>query len=156
MTENHRIEYKRKLTETLEKEVVAFLNSREGGVIYIGVDDDGQTVGLKNDDQLQLAIKDRLKNNIKPSIMGLFEVRQEERNDKKIISITLAGGLEKPYHLKKFGLTPKGCFVRIGSASEPMTQEMVDSLYSRRVRNIIGRMESTRHDLTFIQLKIYY
>lgn len=42
MTENQRIEYKRELTDNLEKEVVAFLNAREGGVLYIGIDDDGR------------------------------------------------------------------------------------------------------------------
>ncbi|MFA6699322.1 MAG: RNA-binding domain-containing protein, partial [Thiomicrospira sp.] len=39
MTESLRIEFKRQLTETLEKEVVAFLNAKQGGEIYIGVDD---------------------------------------------------------------------------------------------------------------------
>jgi ATP-dependent DNA helicase RecG len=35
--ESKHIEYKRELSETLEKEVVAFLNSGEGGVIHIGI-----------------------------------------------------------------------------------------------------------------------
>ncbi len=35
MHENNRIEYKQKVTPELEKEVVAFLNSNEGGVIHI-------------------------------------------------------------------------------------------------------------------------
>lgn len=35
MTENHRIEYKRELTDSLEKEVVAFLNAREGGLFIL-------------------------------------------------------------------------------------------------------------------------
>ncbi len=37
MKESNRIELKRKLTDSLEKEVVAFLNYREGGYIHIGV-----------------------------------------------------------------------------------------------------------------------
>ena len=32
--ETNRIEYKRELTDDLEKEVVAFLNYREGGFIF--------------------------------------------------------------------------------------------------------------------------
>lgn len=36
MHKSKRIEYKQKITAELEKEVVAFLNSNEGGVIYIG------------------------------------------------------------------------------------------------------------------------
>ena len=156
MTENHRIEYKRELTDDLEKNVVAFLNAREGGAIYLGIDDDGRAVGLSGHDQLQLAIKDRLKNNIQPSIMGLFEIIHEQRDHKHILRITVAGGLEKPYYLKKFGMTEKGCYLRVGSAAEPMTQAMIESYYGKRVRNTIGRMESPRHDLTFEQLKIYY
>jgi len=38
-TESNRLEYKRQLPDTLEKEVVAFLNYRDGGIIYIGLDD---------------------------------------------------------------------------------------------------------------------
>ncbi len=156
MTESNRIEYKRELTDSLEREVVAFLNAREGGVLYIGVDDAAHPVGVPNCDQVQLVIKDRLKNNIRPSIMGLFEVIHETREERDIIRVTVADGLEKPYFLKKYGMTEKGCFLRVGSACEPMPQEMIDSLYSSRVRNTIGRMQSTRLGLTFEQLKIYY
>jgi predicted HTH transcriptional regulator len=156
MTESNRIEYKRQLTDNLEKEVVAFLNYHDGGVIYLGIDANGNSVGLDNCDAVQLAVKDRLKNNIQPSIMGLFDIIHEDHDGKDIVRITIAGGLEKPYYLKKYGMTEKGCFIRVGSAAEPMPQEMIESLYGRRVRNTIGRMESTRLDLTFEQLKIYY
>ncbi len=46
MTETNRVEYKRELTSELdiEKEVVAFLNYKEGGYIYIGIDKDGSTM----------------------------------------------------------------------------------------------------------------
>ena len=156
MTESNRIEYKRELTESLEKEVVAFLNYHDGGVIYLGIDRDGEVLGLLDADAVQLAVKDRLKNNIQPSIMGLFDVLLERRDSRDIVRITVAGGLEKPYYLRKYGMTPKGCFLRVGSSSEPMTQEMIESLYGRRVRNTIGRMDSPRQDLRFEQLAIYY
>ena len=154
--ETNRIEYKRELTDNLEREVVAFLNYRDGGVIYIGIDKEGAAVGLDNCDAVQLAIKDRLKNNIQPSIMGLFDIIHEKRDGKDLLRITVAGGLEKPYYLKKYGMTEKGCFLRVGSAAEPMPQELIDTLYGSRVRNTIGRMESTRLGLTFEQLNIYY
>lgn len=156
MSENQRIEYKRELTAHLEKEVVAFLNAREGGALYIGMNDDGTVAGVPNADQVQLEIKDRLKNNIQPSIMGLFEILTEESDTKTVIRIVIAGGLEKPYYLKKYGMTAKGCFLRVGSAAEPMPNEMIESFYGKRVRNTIGRMDSPRQNLTFEQLKIYY
>lgn len=61
MTESNRIEYKQELTDGLEKEVIAFLNYREGGIIYIGIEKDGKTIGLEDSDVIQLKIKDRLK-----------------------------------------------------------------------------------------------
>ena len=101
MTENNRIEYKAQLTDTFEKEVVAFLNYLGGGVIYIGIKDNGNIIGVEDSDSLQLKIKDRIKNNISPVCMGLFDVVEEVQNNKRIIKIIVASGQERPYYLKK-------------------------------------------------------
>ncbi len=53
-------------------------------------------------------------------------------------------------------MSSKGCFIRIGSASEPMPDRMIEELFAKRTRNSIGKIESRRQDLTFEQLKIYY
>jgi len=156
MTETNRIEYKRELSDGLEKEVIAFLNYREGGILYIGIDKDGNTYGLADADGDQLKIKDRLKNNIRPSALGLFDIVSVERDGKNILKIILASGPEKPYHLKKYGMSEKGCFIRLGSAAEPMPQKMIDELFAKRTRNSISKIKSGRQDLSFGQLKIYY
>jgi len=158
MSETNRIEYKRQLTKELdlEKEVIAFLNYHEGGIVYIGIDNQGDTYGVSDIDGDMLKIKDRIKNNIQPSCMGLFDVSSDIKDDQDIIKITLASGSEKPYFKKKFGMTAKGCFIRIGSASEPMPQRMIDDLFAKRTRNSIGKIKSNRQNLTFEQLKIYY
>ena len=74
MTETNRIEFKRELTRDLdiEREVVAFLNYHEGGVVYIGIDDDGTPVGVKDIDGDMLKIKDRIRMGVSPSPMGLL------------------------------------------------------------------------------------
>ena len=158
MTETDRVEYKRELSPDidLEEEAVAFLNRRGGGILYIGIDKKGNPVGVKDIDGDILKIKDRLRNNILPSAMGLFDVTAEEIGGMKVIKVFFAGGSEKPYYLKKFGMTPKGCFIRIGTACEPMPEAMIEDLFARRVRNSIGRIRSVRQDLTFEQLRIYY
>lgn len=156
MPETNRVEYKRELSEGLEKEVVAFLNYREGGIIYIGIDKEGQIVGVQNSDGDQLKIKDRLKNNIRPSALGLFDIVSEERDGKEILKIIVASGSEKPYHLKKYGMSEKGCFIRLGSAAEPMSQKLIEELFASRTRNSIGKIRSHRQDLRFEQLHIYY
>jgi predicted HTH transcriptional regulator len=67
-----------------------------------------------------LKLKDRIKNNIAPSCMGLFDIQAEIKDGKNIIKINIASGPEKPYFKKKYGMTEKGCFIRNGTASDPM------------------------------------
>ena len=158
MTETNRIEYKQELTKALdlEKEVIAFLNYHEGGFIYIGIDKHGTIVGISDMDGDMLKIKDRLKNNILPSCMGLFDVRADKKEGIDIIKITVASGSEKPYYKRKYGMSEKGCFIRNGTAADPMPQKMIDDLFAKRTRNSIGKIRSHRQDLSFEQLKIYY
>lgn len=154
--ETNRIENKEQLNEDFEQEVIAFLNYKEGGIIYVGIDKNGQVVGVENTDLTQLQIKDRIKNNIQPSTLGLFDVTMETIDDKDVIKVVISSGTEKPYYLRKKGRTPEGCYIRIGSSKERMTFDMIDEMYARRVKNSLKEIESPRQDLSFRQLKIYY
>ena len=157
MIETNRIEFKRQLTRDLdiEKEVVAFLNYREGGIIYVGIDDNGKPVENPNIDDDMLALKSRIRMGISPSPMGLFDVTVEHIDDVPVIKVFVASGSEKPYYKTKYGLSEKGCFIRVGTAAEPMTQEQIEDLYSHRVRNSLRNIRSPRKNLTFRQLHIY-
>lgn len=156
MSETNRIEYKSKLTDNLEKEVVAFLNYPGGGVIYFGIGKDAKVLGITDLDQVQLLIKDRLRNNIIPSCLGLFDIVAEKRDGQNIIKLIVASGSERPYYIKKYGLSEKGTFIRSGSAAEPMPSRMIETLFAKRTRNSIGKIKSPRGDLRFEQLRIYY
>mgnify|MGYP000494286611 CR=1 FL=1 len=101
LQENSRTEFKSELNDKLEKEVVAFLNNKEGGILYIGLDDIGSPIGVPELDSTQLKIADRIKNNILPSTMGLFDIVTEEIDNIPIIKILISSGLEKPYYIKK-------------------------------------------------------
>ena len=155
-TETNRIENKEQLNEEFEQEVIAFLNYKEGGMIYVGVRKDGQVVGLKDVDLTQLQIKDRIKNNIQPSTLGLFDVIVETIDDKDVVKVVISSGTEKPYYLRKKGRTPEGCYVRVGSSKERMTERMIDDMYAKRVKHTLKEIDSPRQELTFNQLKIYY
>lgn len=155
-TETNRIENKEQLNEEFEQEVIAFLNYKEGGIIYVGIRKDGQVVGLKDVDLTQLQIKDRIKNNIQPSTLGLFDVIVETIDDKEVIKVVISSGTEKPYYLRKKGRTPEGCYVRVGSSKERMTERMIDDMYAKRVKHTLKEIDSPRQELTFNQLKIYY
>lgn len=155
-TETNRIENKEQLNEDFEQEVIAFLNYKEGGIIYVGINKNGQVVGVENTDLTQLQIKDRIKNNIQPSTLGLFDVTVETIDNKEVIKVIISSGTEKPYYLRKKGRTPEGCYIRVGSSKERMTERMIDDMYSRRIKNTLKEIDSPRQELTFNQLKIYY
>lgn len=113
-TESSQVEFKQELTDALEKTVVAFLNSPFGGVIYFGVAGDGTIYGISNSDDLQLKIGGRLRDNILPSCREFFRLETIKEKDKTIIALIIESGLETPYYISKYGMSLRGCFVRIG------------------------------------------
>lgn len=154
--EDVRNEFKVKLTDKFEEEVISFLNTN-GGNIYLGVNDKGDIVGINgNIDLLQRTIKDRIKDNIMPSTLGLYDVIVLEKDNKKYIKVIIAKGNERPYYLKGMGMTPDSCFIRVGSSIQSMPNEMINNEFSKRTRNSLKNIVSPKQDLTFSQLKIYY
>ena len=63
--ETNHIENKEQLNEDFEQEVIAFLNYKEGGIIYVGINKNGQVVWVEAVCLTQLQIKDRIKNTLK-------------------------------------------------------------------------------------------
>lgn len=154
--EDVRNEFKVKLTDKFEEEVISFLNTN-GGNVYIGVNDKGDIIGINgNIDLLQRTIKDRIKDNIMPSTLGLYDVIVLEKDNKKYIKVIIARGNERPYYLKGMGMTPDSCFIRVGSSIQSMSSEMINNAFSKRTRNSLKNIVSPKQDLTFSQLKIYY
>ena len=156
LTETDNKEYKRQIPDDIEKAVVAFLNST-GGEIHIGIDDNGDVFGVHNYDETVRSFIDKIKNNITPSAMGLFTVSPKTgENGKNYFVVKVAGGFEKPYFINKYGMSSKGCFIRIGTQNSPLQQNMIDNLYARRSLHTLHNVVSLRQNLTFRQLKIYY
>lgn len=154
--ESNRIELKATLNDKLEKEIVAFLNNREGGILYIGIDDKGNPVKNSDLDSMQLKIADRIKNNILPSTLGLFDIATEYVDNIPITKIIVSSGLEKPYYIKSKGMSPNGWYMRLGTSTQPMSTTLIDELYAKRIHTTLRNIPSPRQDLTFAQLKIYY
>ena len=122
MFETSNVEFKRELNDKFEKEVVSFLNAK-GGHIFISINDDGSTYGVENIDELQLAIKNRIKDRIAPSPVGFFEIIAEQKDSKNILHVIIASGNEKPYYVKKYGMCPQGAYTRVGSSCVQLTEK---------------------------------
>jgi len=156
LTETENVEYKRRITEDIERTVIGFLNV-SGGELHIGIDPDGSVYGVDNYDEAVREFTDRVRNNILPSALGLFSVSSRMGNNGKVyLVIKVASGFEKPYYLKEFGMSPKGCFMRLGNQTIQMPQDMIDALFARRSLHTLHNTISPNQFLTFEQLKIYY
>lgn len=156
LQESNRIEFKVTLNDKLEKEIVAFLNNREGGALYIGIDNNGCPVVNPDIDSMRLKIADRIKDNILPSTLGLFDIITENIENIPVIKIIVSSGLEKPYYIKNKGMSPNGCYMRLGTSTQPMSTTLIDELYAKRIHTTLRNIPAPRQDLTFAQLKIYY
>lgn len=127
MGEGERLEFKRELPKNkveLAETIVAFANNR-GGIIILGVDDNGRIVGVSN-----MKIKDTIYNIVRsycdpPDIeMKIEEVRV---NDKLVIIIEVKEGDNKPYLVKD-----RGVFIRAGATDRIASRAELDKFYSRQ------------------------
>ncbi|MDR1101075.1 MAG: putative DNA binding domain-containing protein [Clostridiales bacterium] len=155
-SESNRIEYKEALNDKLERSIISFLNYHAGGRLYIGMNDEGEPVPNSDIDGTQKKIIDRVKNNILPNTLGLFDVIVEEVDGVEVICVIISSGSEKPYYIKDYGMSPKGCAIRVGNTTQQMTLQMIDKLFQGRNKRTIVTIPANIQDLTFRQLKIYY
>ena len=131
-TESNTIEYKQEFSDTILKDVIGFLNYSLGGHIYVGVDNAGVVYGIEKPDETQLRIINMLRDSIQPSVLGLFDVLIEQVEGKTVLHIIISSGNEKPYYNKSKGMSPKGCFIRVGTSVQEMTEGQIADLYSNR------------------------
>lgn len=97
--ENRRIELKREMNETVERAIVAFLNSHNG-VIYIGVEDNWTINGVEKLDKVMKKIADIIVNNILHSCQELINISAKYVKGRMIIEIQVKKG-RVLYYIKK-------------------------------------------------------
>ena len=153
------IEYKRELTkdaEGLEKEIVSFLNTFGGELVY-GLANDGSVYGVPNPDDIQKRIAQRLSENVHPSCLGLFDIEVEiAEGGKHLVKVVVSAGSDRPYYIAKYGMCSKGCYYRVGSSCRQMPERMIMEMYIKRMPTTLATIISPSQNLRFEQLKIYY
>ena len=154
--ETEKTELKKVLNDSLQKELVAFLNSFDG-TIYIGVDDDGIVVGVDNLDDTQKRIADIVTTQILPNPQSFIELGTKYVDGKNVIEIKVKKG-NALYYIKKYGRSAAGCFIRIGTTCRSMTEEEIERRYIESLsipEKAIKDIPVLRDDLTFAKLKQY-
>ena len=152
--ETEKTELKQKYTDSIPKEIVAFLNS-DGGTVYIGVDDNGSVCGVENLDETLKKIADIIENQILPDPRPFIELGTKYVEQKHVIEIKVKKG-EGLYYIKKYGRSAQGCFIRVGSTCRSMTEEQIRITHNKyldskvRITEIPSRMKNP----TFQYLKL--
>ncbi len=114
MFENPNLEYKSEFVPELKKTFVAFANT-DGGEILIGVDDNGQTIGLQDPDSTLQQVINSIRDNVHPQLAQFFYAEITLRDEKPIVRVTIRRGALRPYYISGKGIRPEGVFVRKGS-----------------------------------------
>ena len=146
--ENINIEFKREFTTELKKEVVAFANTNEG-IIYIGIDDFGNVIGIENADEVLNQVVLSIRNSIKPDITMYCKVKVEKIKNKDVIVIQVQRGALRPYYIAEKGLKPSGVYVRQGSSSVPASEESIRQMIKETDGDSYEKCRSLNQNLTF-------
>ena len=147
--ETENIEFKAKVTDDLYKEVIAFANS-DGGVIYIGIADDGTVTGLENVDEAYTRITNGIRDAIMPDVTMFIRYTLHEN---RVIRITVGEGSYKPYYLRAKGLKPNGVYIRQGASSAPASPEQIRQMIKESDGDVYESMRSMNQELTFESAK---
>lgn len=146
--EGELVEFKREFTHKMLKTVVAFANSR-GGVIYLGVDDDGTLCGLEDADKAMLAAVNSIRDGIRPSAAAVTQCETIQLEGKSLVGIRVERGAKRPYYLADKGMRPEGVYVRQGSASFMATEAEIAAMLQAAAGSYYEDGRSLRQDLTF-------
>ncbi|MGB0849131.1 MAG: RNA-binding domain-containing protein [Thiolinea sp.] len=134
----------------LAEEFVAFANA-EGGMLLIGVDDGGTSIGLEEEQigRLNQLISNTANENVKPPIYPLTEII--EIADKRIIVVHVRKGDSRPYQ------TSKGLFLtKSGSDKRKMSAEELRRLFAMSQRLFADEEKLADSDVTDINSEAVY
>ena len=147
-SENEKTELKSEVVSDLCKEVIAFANTN-GGILYIGVKDDGTVTGVENSDKVTLQVNNMIRDSIKPDVTMFVRYETLETEGKQIVAVTVQKGTDRPYYLGSKGLKPGGVYVRNGSASDPATDMAIRKMIKETDGDSFENMRCLEQNLTF-------
>ncbi len=149
--ECHNVEFKKIYTPEIKKEIVAFANTT-GGTIYVGVQDNGDIIGVDNADKVVQQLSNTVRDGIRPDVSMFTSIEVVEENRKHLIKVTVYQGTKKPYYLSDKGLKPAGVYVRSGTTSAPASEDAIRMMIKTTDGDSFESNRSLYQDLTFTAL----
>lgn len=149
--ESETVELKGIYTPDLKKEIVAFANTN-GGTIYIGVQDNGEIIGLENANFVMQQVSNSLRDGIRPDVFMFTNIELLQEDDKYIVKLTVNQGTKKPYYLSDKGLKPTGVYFRSGTTAAPASEDSIRMMIKMTDGDAFESNRSLIQELTFIVL----
>lgn len=150
--ESETVELKEIYTSDLRKEIVAFANTN-GGIIYIGVQGNGDIIGVDNADFIMQQISNSIRDSIKPDVSMFTNIELLQEDKKYFVKLTINQGTKKPYYLSEKGLKPTGVYVRSGTTSAPASEDAIRMMIKITDGDSFETNRSLVQDLTFNKLE---
>ena len=150
--EDQKTELKVELTKDIKKEVVAFANSNDG-TIYIGIDDNGNIIGLKNAEKDLEALSGMIREGICSDLTLYTKIYIENIENKDIIIVKVSEAPNKPYYLAEKGLKSSGVYLRHGNVSVQASEEVIKKMLLESNSNSFENNISINQNLHFEYLK---
>ena len=150
MIETDVIEFKATFVNDLNKEIIAFANTN-GGEIYIGLDDNGKPLDLKNINDVELQCVNHIMNTIKPDVSMFVKYEKIVVDGNDVLKIIVNKGSMSPYYIAGKGIRPEGVYVRMGTASIPATETTIVNMIKETTGETYEGTRSLNQNLTFIQ-----
>lgn len=150
--EDSATQFKQDVTDAnrLAEEMVAFSNA-QGGLLLIGVSDDGTVNGLDDAQisRLNQLVSNAANENVKPPIYPLTEIM--EIQGKRVIAVSVRKGISRPYQ------TSKGVyFTKSGSDKRKMSPEELRRLFAESERLFADEEALLKTNITDLNSEAFY
>lgn len=93
--ESESVELKGIYTPDFKKKILAFANTN-GGTIYIGVQDNGEIIGLDDVDFVMQQVSNTIRDSIRPDVTMYTRIELVQEEKKNIVKLTVNQGTKKP------------------------------------------------------------
>ncbi|QJB71348.1 ATP-binding protein [Mycoplasma sp. 1654_15] len=146
--EDTNVEYKQEINNKVVRTILAFLNTN-GGIIYLGVDDETRCINQQIDDKIKQTWIDKLsmwKSQLSNDGYDLISWDSSTIPFK----ITVKEGKQKPYSLSN---SSPEFFVRMGSTTQRASLEQIGRMFLNSEPYYFEKKSIERTDLTFNYLK---
>jgi ATP-dependent DNA helicase RecG len=122
LPEGQALEFKRDTSslDSILKAVIGFANSA-GGIILIGVEDNGSIVGLPETAKAQEQVANAIAHRIKPQLLPEFSIVEVQQKSVLVIQVE---HIPAPFYLTNKG-EEQGVFIRLGNSTRLATKETI-------------------------------